>query len=220
MEKQLLNGRYQLLEQVGSGGMAAVYRAQDTVLGRVVALKLLHPSYTGDPEFLTKFSQEAQAVANLSHPNIVTVHDIGRDGERYYIVMEYVEGKTLKQLIREAGRPIPIQRALDLTIQVCNGLGYAHRANLVHCDVKPQNILVSRDDRIKVTDFGIARAMTEATSSPKDTVWGTPQYFSPEQAQGLPATPASDVYSLGIILFEMLTGVLPFSAENHTALAL
>jgi serine/threonine-protein kinase len=173
---------------------------------------------------LERFQQEAHAAANLTHPNIVTVHDIGQDRNHYYIVMEYVDGQTLKQIVRQynqSGRAIPINRALDLTIQICAGIGYAHRADLVHCDVKPQNVLVTRDDRIKVADFGIARAMSEATLDRQASqVWGTPQYFSPEQAAGEPATPASDVYSIGIILFELLTGQLPFSGDTPTALAL
>ena len=220
----ILNGRYQLLERVGSGGMARVYKAQDLALGRIVAIKMLHESLTGDQGFLERFQQEAHAAANLTHPNIVTVHDIGQDRNHYFIVMEYVDGQTLKQIVRQCnqtGHPMPISRALDLTIQICAGIGYAHRADLVHCDVKPQNVLVTRDDRVKVADFGIARAMSEATLDRQvNQVWGTPQYFSPEQASGNPATPASDVYSIGIILFELLTGQLPFSGDTPTALAL
>ncbi len=220
----ILNGRYQLLDRVGSGGMARVYKAQDKALGRIVAVKMLHESLTSDKEFLQRFQKEAHAAANLTHPNIVTVHDIGQDKNRYYIVMEYLEGRTLKQMIRQYngnGRSMPISRALDLTIQICAGIGYAHRAELVHCDVKPQNILVTRDDRVKVADFGIARAISEATLNQQASlVWGTPQYFSPEQAAGEPATPASDVYAIGIILYELLTGQLPFSADTPTALAL
>ena len=220
----ILNGRYQLLERVGSGGMARVYKAQDKALGRIVAVKMLHESMTSDAGFLQRFQREAHAAANLTHPNIVTVHDIGQDGDRYYIVMEYVEGRTLKQMIRSQngnGSPMPISRALDLTIQICAGIGYAHRADLVHCDVKPQNVLVTRDDRVKVADFGIARAISEATAQQQvSQVWGTPQYFSPEQAAGEPATPASDVYAIGIILFELFSGYLPFTADTPTAMAL
>ncbi|MCP4426773.1 MAG: protein kinase [Chloroflexi bacterium] len=220
----ILNGRYQLLERAGSGGMARVYKAQDNALGRIVAVKMLHESMTDDPGFLQRFQREAHAAANLTHPNIVTVHDIGQDENRYYIVMEYVEGRTLKQMIRRYngnGGPMPISRALDLTIQICAGIGYAHRANLVHCDVKPQNVLVTRDNRVKVADFGIARAISEATAQQQASqVWGTPQYFSPEQAAGEPSTPASDVYAIGVILFELLSGQLPFVADTPTAMAL
>jgi serine/threonine-protein kinase len=223
-EAIVLNGRYQLLERVGSGGMAVVYKAQDRSLGRIVALKMLQESMTSDEGFLRRFQREAHAAANLTHPNIVTVHDIGQDGNRYYIIMEFVEGFTLKQIIRqyaENGRFTPLNRALDLAIQICNGIGYAHRANLVHCDVKPQNILVTRDEQVKVADFGIARAISQATQQQQlSQVWGTPQYFSPEQAAGEAPTPASDVYAIGVVMFEMLSSRLPFQATSHTALAL
>ncbi len=218
----ILNGRYKLLERVGSGGMAAVYKAQDLLLGRLVAIKILHEGLTEDEAFLTAFQREAHAAANLAHPNIVTVHDVGQDGNRFYIVMEFVEGRTLKQIVLGgggSGRPLPINRALDLTIQICAGIGYAHRAGLVHCDVKPHNMLVTSDDRVKVTDFGIARAMTEVTTQRQGQVWGTPQYFAPEQATGQAPTPASDVYAIGVMLFEMLTGRLPFEAESATGYA-
>jgi serine/threonine protein kinase len=223
-ELRTLNGRYRLLERIGSGGMAAVYRAQDLRLGRFVAIKMLHESLTSDENFLRNFQQEAHAAANLTHPNIVTVHDIGQDNHRHYIVMEFIDGRTLKQLIRkqnQTGSLLPINRTLDLTIQICNGIGYAHRANLVHCDLKPQNVLVTHDDRVKIADFGIARAISEASQQLGDSqVWGTPQYFSPEQAAGEPPTPSSDVYGIGVIMFEMLTGHLPFTADTPTALAL
>lgn len=221
-QKLVLNGRYALLERIGSGGMSVVYKAQDRSLGRIVAVKMMHESFTSDSGFLKRFQQEAHAAANLAHPNIVTVHDIGQDEYKHYIVMEFVEGQTLKEIIRGYGEePMPIGRALDLIIQVCNGIGYAHRANLVHCDVKPQNVIVTVDDQVKVADFGIARAISTVTQVQQvSQVWGTPQYFSPEQAAGDTPTPASDVYSIGVILFEMLTGQLPFAAESHTAMAL
>lgn len=219
----ILNNRYKLLQRAGTGGMATVYKGQDIMLGRLVAVKVLHESLTGNAEFLRRFQQEAYAAANLSHPNIVTVHDIGQDGHHYYIVMEYIEGQTLKELIRHQvntiGEPLSINHTLDLAIQICAGIGYAHRAGLVHCDVKSQNVLITRDSRVKVADFGIARAMSQSLPDDDYLVWGTPQYFSPEQAAGEAATPASDVYAIGVIMFEMLTGRLPFEAESHTALA-
>ncbi|MFW5940387.1 MAG: protein kinase domain-containing protein [Chloroflexota bacterium] len=219
-----LNGRYKLLERSGSGGMATVYKAQDLMLRRLVAVKILHESLTGDEEFLRRFQREAHAAANLSHPNIVTVHDIGQDEHRHFIVMEYINGRTLKELIREQvsemGAPLSVARTLELGVQICAGIGYAHRAGLVHCDVKPQNVLVTRDDRVKVADFGIARAMSQASLQTASMLWGTPHYFAPEQAAGEQATPASDVYAIGIILFEMLSGRLPFEADTLPALAL
>ncbi|MBI3761902.1 MAG: serine/threonine protein kinase [Chloroflexi bacterium] len=216
----ILNHRYKLIEQVGTGGMALVYQAQDLSLGRLVAVKVLRDNLTTTGDFITRFQNEARAAANLTHPNIVTVHDFGRDGTRSYIVMEYVEGDNLKSVIR-AHAPLTLDRAIDLTIQICAGVGYAHRAGLVHCDIKPQNILVTSEGRVKVTDFGIARAFaTAAALENTDTVWGSPQYFSPEQAAGEPPTPASDVYSIGIVLFELLAGRLPFIAQNPQQLAM
>lgn len=220
---QQLNGRYQLLERIGSGGMASVYKAQDLLLDRPVALKILHPGLTGDDSFLERFRREAHAVANLSHTNLVAVYDTGADGGNYYIVMEYVPGQDLKKLIRhqaEIGQALPLNRVLELMIQICAGIGYAHRAGLVHCDVKPHNILITRDERVKVTDFGIARAVSESSQEIKSAVWGTPQYLSPEQGAGKPATPAADVYAIGVILFELLTNRLPFQAESYAALVL
>ena len=164
-------------------------------------------------------SQEAKAAANLSHPNIVTVHDFGLDNGELFIVMEYVPGTDLKALIKQRGRFTP-EEALPLLIQACAGIGYAHRAGLVHCDVKPQNMLVTPDMRLKVTDFGIARALsTIHPEEQSDVIWGSPQYFSPEQAAGAAPSPASDVYSLGVIMYEMLTGSLPFRAETASELA-
>jgi serine/threonine-protein kinase len=218
-ENTILNGRYRLISRVGAGGMSVVYRAQDLALGRLVAVKILHPSLTGDPQFLERFQHEAQAAASLSHPNIVMVHDVGQDGDRHYIVMELVAGDDLKTVIRHWA-PLPLEKALSLAIQICDGVGYAHRAGFVHCDVKPQNVLVTKEGRAKVADFGIARAISEATMSRSDLAWGTPHYFSPEQAAGESATPSSDVYAIGVILFEMLTSRLPFEAESATALAL
>ena len=220
VQETLLNNRYRLIAQQGAGGMAVVYKAQDMLLGRVVAVKILRPSLTSDPAFLNRFRQEARSVANLAHPNIVTVHDVGQDRNTHYIVMEYVEGKDLKTLIR-AEAPFSLDRALNLAIQICAGVGYAHRAEIVHADVKPQNVLVTDDGIVKVTDFGIARAFVVNFPGEKQAiVWGSPHYFSPEQAQGDPPTPAADVYAIGVVLFEMLTGQLPFAGKDHKELAL
>jgi serine/threonine-protein kinase len=218
-EKRLLNDRYQLLETLGKGGMAFVYRARDLMLERYVAVKILREDYSRDPAFQDRFRLEAKAAANLSHPNIVTVHDFGLDAGKLFIVMEFVPGTDLKTLIQQRGRFTP-EEALPLMIQACAGIGYAHRAGLVHCDVKPQNMLVTPDQRLKVADFGIARALASiGPSEQSDVVWGSPQYFSPEQASGAAPSPASDVYSLGVVLYEMLTGALPFTATTATELA-
>jgi eukaryotic-like serine/threonine-protein kinase len=218
-EPTLLNNRYKLLEPLGSGGMAVVYKALDTMLERVVGVKILREDYAKDEDFRERFKQEAKAAANLSHPNIVTVYDFGLDENQVFIVMEYIDGTDLKSLIREKGH-FSVEDTVGLMAQACAGVGYAHRAGLVHCDIKPHNMLVSKDFRLKVTDFGIARAL--ATIHPEEhseIVWGSPHYFSPEQASGGAPSPASDVYSLGIILYEMLTGQLPFEAADSTELA-
>jgi serine/threonine-protein kinase len=218
-ETRLLNNRYQLLEALGKGGMAFVYRARDLMLERYVAVKILREDYSRDPAFQERFRQEAKAAANLSHPNIVTVHDFGLDAGKLFIVMEYVPGKDLKTLLQQRGRFTP-EEGLPLIIQACAGIGYAHRAGLVHCDVKPQNMLVTPDQRLKVADFGIARALASIhPDEQSDVVWGSPQYFSPEQAAGAAPSPSSDVYSLGVVLYEMLTGALPFNATTATELA-
>jgi serine/threonine-protein kinase len=199
--------------------MAHVFQARDLNLQRMVAIKLLREDLIPDPAFHTRFLQEARAAANLSHPNIVTIHDFGVDAHEYFFVMELVSGTDLKTLLRRRQR-LAVQEALAILTQACAGVGYAHRAGLIHCDLKPQNILVAPDGRTKIADFGIARALS--TIDPLETsevVWGSPQYFAPEQAAGGPPSPASDVYSLGVILFEALTGQLPFSGEDSSALA-
>ena len=218
-EGTLLNGRYQLLEKLGSGGMAEVFRARDPILDRIVAIKVLRQDYSNNPEFQEHFRTEARAAANLSHPNIVTVHDFGFAENLLFIVMEYIPGKDLKQLIRQRGR-FTVEAGIPLIIQACAGLGYAHRAGLVHCDVKPHNMLVSPDGRLKVTDFGIARALATMMPDEKaDVVWGSPLYFSPEQARGEAPAPASDVYSLGVVMYELLSGTTPFTATTADELA-
>jgi serine/threonine-protein kinase len=219
IEPPLLNNRYQLLEERGKGGMAFVYHARDLMLERDVAIKVLREDYSKNQVFQDRFRQEARAAANLSHPNIVMVHDFGLDQGKLFIVMEFVPGMDLKTMIQQKGR-FTSDEVLHLIIQACAGIGYAHRAGLVHCDVKPQNLLIMPDLRLKVTDFGIARALSTIQPGEQlDQVWGSPQYFSPEQAAGLAPSPASDVYSLGVIMYEMLTGSPPFVAASATGLA-
>ena len=218
-EPTLLNSRYKLLHPLGTGGMAVVYKAKDLMLERTVAIKVLREDYSQDASFRESFRQEARAAANLSHPNIVTVHDFGLDQKRLFIVMEYLPGTDLKTLIRQKER-FKVEDAIALIIQACAGVGYAHRAGLVHCDIKPHNMLVSPEQHLKVTDFGIARALsTIPIDEHSKIVWGSPHYLSPEQASGCAPSPASDVYSLGIILYEMLTGQLPFSSSESSELA-
>src|SRR5574341_25119 len=218
-EGRLVNNRYQLLERLGTGGMADVYRARDLMLERTVAVKVLRSNYSSEPGFQERFRQEARAAANLSHPNIVTVHDFGLDHGQLFIVMEYIPGKDLKTLLRQRGR-YSVEEAIPLIVQACAGIGYAHRAGLVHCDIKPHNMIVTPDGRLKVTDFGIARALSTIMPDERaDVVWGSPQYFSPEQAVGEAPSPASDVYSLGVVLYEVLTGALPFAAPSSEELA-
>lgn len=215
----LLNNRYQIEGRIGSGGMAEVYRARDLMLERTVAIKLLREDFSQDLTFRERFRQEAKAAANLSHPNIVTIHDFGFDEKLIFIVMEYIPGTDLKTILESRGS-LSVDEALNLIIQACAGIGYAHRAGLIHCDVKPHNMIVTPDQRLKVTDFGIARAL--ASIHPQEVnhvVWGSPQYFSPEQAAGHPPSPASDVYGLGVVLYEMLTGRLPFIANTATGLS-
>jgi len=215
----LLNNRYQLLHPLGKGGMADVYRAYDRMLERPVAVKILRQDFTSDSSFRERFRQEARAAANLSHPNIVTVHDFGFEDGVSFIVMELVPGTDLKTMIKQRGK-FSVDEAINLIVQACEGIGYAHRAGLVHCDVKPHNMLVSTEGRLKVTDFGIARALASILPDEQaEIVWGSPQYFAPEQAAGQAPSPASDVYSLGVILYEMLAGQLPFNATDPEELA-
>ncbi len=217
---ETLNDRYRLDRKLGEGGMAIVYQATDLMLDRTIAVKILRKDFSSSQAFQERFKEEARAAANLTHPNIVTVHDFGFDQDRLFIVMEYVPGKDLKQKIKETGA-LPIYQATRLIVQACAGIGYAHRAGLVHCDIKPHNMLITPDNRLKVTDFGIARALASVKHDEQtQAIWGSPAYFSPEQAAGKAPSPASDVYSLGVVLFEVLTGQLPFTDPSPQELAL
>ncbi|MGH2976977.1 MAG: protein kinase domain-containing protein, partial [Gaiellaceae bacterium] len=212
--------RFELEELVGSGGMSSVFRAHDVQLDRRVAIKILHEHYADDPEYLERFRREARAVARMSHPNIVTVIDRGDDGGRQYIVFEYVEGENLKELVLRTGR-LPVSRALELALAVADGLSFAHEHGLVHRDVKPQNVLLNQEGEVKVTDFGIARSLhVEHGVTQTGTVLGTGEYLAPEQASGRQISPATDVYSLGVVLWELLAGDVPFVGENFVAVAL
>ena len=215
---EILADRYQLLRPIGQGGMAEVFQARDLNLQRQVAIKLLKRDYITEEAFKNRFLQEARAAANLLHPNIVTVYDFGQAQDQYFIVMEYVQGTDLKTLLNRRGR-LPAEEAVDFMIQICSGVGYAHRAGLVHCDLKPHNMLVTSDNRVKITDFGIARALAAIQPDEHhDIVWGSPLYFSPEQAAGRPPSPASDVYSLGVVFYEMVCGKQPFYSEDPETL--
>ena len=218
MIERVLDGRYALEMLVGSGGMADVYRAKDQLLERTVAVKILHQQYENDTEFIARFQREAKAAARITHPNIVNVYDVGVAEGRHYIVMEYVPGRTLKERIKEEG-PVPAPEALHIARQIAGALAQAHANNLVHCDIKPHNILVMPDGNVKVADFGIARAVTESTMTYNDNIMGSVHYFSPEQARGTLITPKSDVYSLGVVLYEMLTGRIPFDGNTAVSIA-
>lgn len=215
----LLNGRYRLEARIGTGGMSTVYRALDETLERPVAIKLLNREIASDSDQLERFRREARAVAQLSHPHIVGVIDAGEDQGRPYIVFEYVEGETLKDRIRRMGR-LPISEAVAYAIEIARALGAAHARHIVHRDVKPQNVLIDQEGSAKVTDFGIARTLDEEGLTADGRVLGTTDYVSPEQALGHAVTGQSDLYSLGVVLFEMLTGRVPFRGENQVAVAM
>ncbi len=214
-----LDNRYTLLELVGGGGMAEVYRAHDQLLDRFVAVKILRAQFTANEEFVTRFRREAQAAAKLSHPNIVNVYDVGEEEEIYYIVMEYVSGETLKDKIDREG-VLPVEKAVRIADEIAQALEHAHQNHLVHCDIKPHNIMVTTTGRIKVTDFGIAQAVTSATMVHTGTIIGSVHYFSPEQAKGAPVSAQSDIYSLGVVLYEMLTGKVPFEGDSPISIAI
>jgi eukaryotic-like serine/threonine-protein kinase len=216
---EVVAGRYELEEVVGTGGMSSVFKARDTLLERHVALKILHQHFTEDDQYVERFRREARAVASLSHPNIVTILDRGEDEGRQFIVFELVEGRTLAEVLHEEGR-LPVRRALEIAIQVARGLGFAHEQGLVHRDVKPQNVILNGDGRAKVTDFGIARSLEVQGVTQSGAVLGTSNYIAPEQASGRPVDRTTDVYSLGVVLFELLTGEVPFPGESFVAVAM
>ena len=219
MQGKILNNRYKIIKEIGRGGMAIVYSARDRLLERVVALKMLRPEYSSDSEFKEKFRQEARAVAKLSHPNVVSIYDIVTDENNIYLVMEIVKGETLKDIIKRRGK-LSIAEALEFARQIAAALSIAHGNQIVHCDIKPQNIILTDDMEVKITDFGIAKAVTSSTAAITETVVGSAHYFSPEQAKGGKIKAYSDIYSLGVVLYEMVTGELPFQGESPISVAL
>ena len=219
MASRVLSGRYELLEKIGDGGMAVVYKGKDKLLNRFIAVKILRPEFTKDATFVENFKRESQAAAGLSHPNIVGVYDVGREGNINYIVMELIEGDTLNKIIeREA--PMDYRKVIDISKQVAQALRVAHKNKIIHRDVKPHNIMITEDGVVKLADFGIARAVNDATLSTGSKIVGSVHYFSPEQARGNYVDERSDIYSLGIVMYEMLTGKVPFDGDNPVTVAL
>lgn len=216
---RVLGNRYEIIEKIGGGGMSLVYKAKCRVLNRYVAIKVLRDELTSDPEFVAKFKQESLSAASLTHPNIVNIYDTGIEEDIYYIVMEYVKGETLKKYITKKGR-LSEQETIKISRQVAEGLKHAHTNNIVHRDIKPHNILITEEGIAKVTDFGIARAATSSTINNTSNVIGSVHYFSPEQARGGYVDDKSDIYSLGIVMYEMITGMVPFDADNHISVAM
>src|ERR1700756_2915369 len=213
----IIDGRYRVISRVGSGGMADVYLAEDQLLGRMLAVKLLHHHFAEDQEFVERFKREASSAAALSHPNIVGIFDRGEWGGTYYIAMEYVEGRSLKDALRQDGA-MDAASAIDIVIQILRAARFAHKRGVIHRDLKPHNVIIDEKGRARVTDFGIARAgASDMTLT--GSIMGTAQYLAPEQAQGHPVSAATDLYSIGVILYELLTGVVPFEGETAIAIA-
>ncbi|QGT99611.1 Serine/threonine protein kinase PrkC, regulator of stationary phase [Candidatus Syntrophocurvum alkaliphilum] len=219
MKGTVLSERYELIEVVGEGGMAVVYKARCKILDRIVAVKILKNEYSNDSNFVDKFKTEALSVARISHPNIVNVYDVGQEQNIYYIVMEFVEGKTLEKVINESA-PLDADKAVDIAIMICDALQHAHNKGVIHRDIKPHNILLTEEGMVKVADFGIARAVTNATITFGGNIVGSVHYISPEQAKGEPVDTTTDLYSLGCVLYEILTGKVPFDAESPITVAL
>lgn len=216
---QKINDRYEIIKNIGEGGMANVYLAYDTILDRRVAIKVLRGDLSNDEKFVRRFQREALSASSLSHPNIVEMYDVGEDDGIYYIVMEYIEGKTLKQLIKKRGS-LTISEAIDIMLQLTDGISHAHDSYIIHRDLKPQNILIKEDGTIKITDFGIAMALNSTQLTQTNSVMGSVHYLPPEQASGKGSTIRSDIYSMGILFYELLTGSLPFKGDNAVEIAL
>ncbi len=220
MERIILGGRYELLEVIGEGGMARVYKAHCRILDRIVGVKILKEEFSRDKSFVEKFKTEALSAARINHPNIVNIYDVGQEGDIYYIVMELVEGKTLKQIISEEA-PLAVERAVDIAIMICDGVHHAHEKGIIHRDIKPHNILITEHGMVKVADFGIARAISNATITyGNNNIVGSVHYISPEQAKGEMVSRTTDIYSIGCVLFEMLTGRAPFTADSAITVAM
>ena len=220
LEGKILGNRYEIIEKIGNGGMATVYKSKDRVLNRYVAVKILRDEFTTDEEFIKRFRIEAQSAASLTHPNIVSIFDVGNEGNLYYIVMELIKGKTLKEIITEGNGPLPWKWSLNVVTQIASALETAHKNNIVHRDIKPHNIIITEDGIAKVTDFGIAKAVSNSTITAFGTTIGSVHYFSPEHARGGFTDAKSDLYSLGVVMYEMLTGKVPFDADTPVSVAL
>mgnify|MGYP000009127503 FL=1 len=220
LEGKVLGGRYEIINKIGNGGMATVYRATDLVLKRYVAVKILRDEFTTDEEFIRRFETEAQSAARLTHPNIVSIYDVGVDNGVYYIVMELIQGKTLKEIIVEERGPLPWKWSVNVAIQIASALEMAHKNNIIHRDIKPHNIIITEDGIAKVTDFGIAKAVSNSTITAFGTTIGSVHYFSPEHARGGYTDAKSDLYSLGVVMYEMVTGKVPFDADTPVSVAL
>ena len=216
---QKINDRYEIIKTIGEGGMANVYLAKDTILDRDVAIKVLRGDLASDEKFVRRFQREALSASSLSHPNIVEIYDVGEDDGNYYIVMEYVPGKNLKQVLKKRGN-LTVSEVIDIMLQITSAMGLAHDSLIIHRDLKPQNILMMDDGGVKITDFGIAMALNATQLTQTNSAMGSVHYFPPEQASGKGATLQSDIYSIGILMYELLTGKLPFRGDNAVEIAL
>ena len=220
LEGRLLGNRYEIIEKIGVGGMATVYKAKCHVLNRFVAIKILRDEFTTDEEFIKRFEVEAQSAASITNPNIVSVYDVAKEGNLHYIVMELIQGKTLKEVIVGERGPLPWKWSVNIAMQIASALEVAHKNNIVHRDIKPHNIIITEDGIAKVTDFGIAKAVSNSTITAFGTTLGSVHYFSPEHARGGYTDAKSDLYSLGVVMYEMLTGKVPFDADTPVSVAL